>query len=120
MPADFQKEISNFDYWDSVATVIALSVAVTNTNELTFNVYPNQGTLIAGNQQVDADIWTSDDVGGEIFSGVTKTGLVIFGLPNPVDIGTLDSLRYIVNGASSNDFTTHTDDFDMTIALPVN
>lgn len=117
MPADFQAAVSAFDYWDNISTVIALSVVLTNTTDATLNIYPDQGVIVAGSQQADADIWSSDDVGGEIFAGVTKSGLVLFGLPQPVDLANLASIRYIVNAATDLNYSSIGQDYDLTISL---
>lgn len=117
MPEDFQDAVSGFDYWTDIVTVIALSVAVTNTTDSTLVVHPGQGAIVAGNQQADADLWTSDDVGGDIFAGVTKTGLVLFGLPQPVDPASLADLRYIVGAATNQDYSRIGSDFDLTVPL---
>jgi hypothetical protein len=110
--------VAESDYWKDMAIVVILDVSVTNGTDQTVNVYPNQGSVVVGNQQAEADIWVSEDVGGEIFAGVTQSGVVLFGLPKPVDVTTLEQIRYIVN-APTNAETWDSLGEDYNLVLPL-
>ncbi|CDQ18505.1 hypothetical protein [Halobacillus karajensis] len=44
-----------------------------------YSTYPDQMTLVTSTgEQVEADMWVSDDLGGEIHEGVIKEGQIIF------------------------------------------
>lgn len=68
----------SFDGQEEV-TVVAMNVIVENTIDDTVNFHPNQATLVTNTgEQVSADLWFSDDVGGEFLGKVKKEGNVLF------------------------------------------
>ncbi|HGZ2521546.1 TPA: DUF4352 domain-containing protein, partial [Enterococcus faecalis] len=68
---------------------------IENTSDKDFNVYPDQGTLVIEGQQIDADMWFSDDLGGEILHGVTKEGMVTFSIPKISNVDNVPNIRLI-------------------------
>ncbi len=46
-----------------------------------FDTYPDQATMVVEGQQIEAEMFLSDSIGGEILSGVTKEGIVTFSVP---------------------------------------
>lgn len=73
-----------FPVFNDRPVVAALVYRVENTTDKTISVFPEQATVIAGNEQIDLSEFMmigmfGDDVGGDIFPGVTKVGGVWFG-----------------------------------------
>lgn len=66
---------------------------VNNTSDKDFNTYPDQATLVISGQQVEADMFGSDHIGGEIMAGVTKQGMVTFQIPNPIKVSEIHDIR---------------------------
>lgn len=63
-----------------VSSAVGVKMKVENTTaDKTYNVYPDQATLVTSTgEQVEADLSISDHIGGEIHEGVIKEGNVIF------------------------------------------
>lgn len=60
-------------------SAVGVKFKVENTTEEKFTTYPDQATLVTSTgEQVEASMWMSDDIGGEIDKGVIKEGDVIF------------------------------------------
>lgn len=61
-------------------SVVAVHMLVENTTaDKVFNVYPDQATLTTSTgEQVEVEMWNSDDIGGEIHEGVIKEGDIFF------------------------------------------
>ena len=85
-----------FDGKEAV-TVVAMNVIVENTIDDTVSFHPNQATLVTNTgEQVTADLWHSDGVGGEFLGKVKKEGNVLFfvaAMPEE-----LTEVRFIVDG----------------------
>lgn len=85
-----------FDGKEAV-TVVAMNVIVENTIDDTISFHPNQATLVTNTgEQVTADIWYSDDVGGEFLGKVKKEGNVLFFVETMPE--ELTEVRFIVEG----------------------
>lgn len=68
----------SFDGAEEV-TVVAMNVIAENTVDEMISFYPNQGTIVTNTgEQVEADLFFSDDVGGEFLGKVKKEGNVLF------------------------------------------
>ena len=110
---------------DSKAETSAIGVKVlieNKTEDKLFTTYPDQATLVTSTgEQVEADMWMSDHIGGEIHEGVIKEGDVIFYLER----GEAESVEWIKlewnstdetladEGDYDNSFHTHTVKFDL-------
>src|SRR5690606_31334872 len=58
---------------------VRVAMTIVNNSDTTKTFYPDQGFLVVGNKQVEADIFaTEGDLSGDIFGGVEKSGVVIF------------------------------------------
>lgn len=58
---------------------VRVAMTIANNSDTTKTFYPDQGFLVVGNKQVEADIFaTEGDLSGDIFGGVEKSGVVIF------------------------------------------
>ena len=54
-------------------------VRITNVSDNTLSFYPDQGAIVIGNRQIEADFWGSDgSLAGEIYSGVEKEGVLTY------------------------------------------
>lgn len=92
----------SFDGQDEV-TVIAMNMIVENTVDETINFHPNQATLVTNTgEQVTADLWFSDDVGGEFLGKVKKEGNVLFFVKAmPED---LTDIKVVIDGPSDTNY----------------
>lgn len=92
----------SFDGKEEV-TVVVFNVIAENTVEDTISFYPNQSTLVTNTgEQIDANLWFSDDVGGDFLGEVKKEGNVFFfaeAMPEE-----LAELRLIVGGPTNTDY----------------
>lgn len=69
-------KIENIEITDDKVRV---AMTIANNSDTTKTFYPDQGFLVVGNKQVEADIFaTEGDLSGDIFGGVEKSGVVIF------------------------------------------
>lgn len=98
--ADSYKEA--FGNKDEV-TLVIVDVTAENTSEDTINFHPNQATITTNTgEQIQAEIFLSDDVGGEFIGKVKKEGNIFFtakSLPKEIT-----SIKYIVDGPSDSNF----------------
>nr|MBN1228850.1 hypothetical protein [Anaerolineae bacterium] len=88
--------------WADVEVVGELVFKVTNNSEKTVSLYPDQGTVQIGSEQIPLDefmFYTTfgDDVGGEIFPGVTKIGGMWFAIERSAP----DEITQIIYRASA-------------------
>ena len=116
VPEDVRQELSDLDYYKDTRYFGGMGIEVQNTTNRTIRVYPDQGMIIAGNEQNSVDLLTSDDVGGEIYAGVSKEGIVFFAL-RKADVRNLDRLRYVVSGPFDEKLTKLGEDYDFDVPL---
>lgn len=82
---NFEELNDYLDGWEDIDVVGELIFKVTNNTEESVDVYPDQGTVQIGGEQINLDeymMWATfgEDVGGEIYPGVTKIGGMWFGI----------------------------------------
>lgn len=99
---------------------ISLGMTIRNTtkNKLTF--YPDQGNIVVGNMQLEANMFLNDgDVSGEIQPGVEKSGIITFKVPDgkTLDPNEITSIQLHL-GNIMNHKTFESKEFDQ--ALQVN
>ena len=116
--SELRDSLSAFSYWDDVVIVGGIELEVTNTTDKKISVLPTSGTIVAGNEQVDVDLWLSDNIGGEYFAGVMKEGLVTFGLKR-ADVAALDSIQYIIGKPYQSDPWERLTDEDYEFVIPL-
>lgn len=105
------------DYEDSDGTTLQGLIGVhfnVSSPDYDVKIYPNQGTLTTNDgQQIDADIYESDDVGGDLLKGAKKDGWVYFFIPNMQNATDITSVRIIFTGNNYGDddfaYDTHKD-----------
>ncbi len=65
---------------------------ITNNSDMDFDTYPDQATMVVEGQQIEAEMFLSDSIGGEILSGVTKEGIVTFSVPKIEDVSNVSNI----------------------------
>lgn len=82
---------------------VSIQIEVANNSEDNNTIYPDQATIVTNNgDQVDSNIWLSDDVGGEFLGEVTKQGIVFFSFDG--NAGDIDNVRYVIDGPHDEEF----------------
>src|SRR5690554_1695372 len=91
-------------------------VRITNVSDNTLSFYPDQGAIVVGNRQIDADFWGSDgSLAGEIYSGVEKEGFVPFEV-GELNADEIEDIRLML-GQVYNEDTYSAEDFAEVISL---
>lgn len=109
-PADDYIEL--FD--NEKITIITLLIDVTNNSDDTNTIYPDQGSIVTNTgKQVEAEIWFSDNVGGDFFGQVTKEGEVWFMFED--DPEKIDNIRYIISSGHDKDWDSFGEDLEFSI-----
>ena len=86
-------------------TIVTINMKTENTSDDTVGIYPNQAVLTTNTgEQVDADIWLSDDLGGDFYGKVSKEGDVIFQLDSPAE--EISNMKLIIEGAHDTDYNS--------------
>lgn len=92
---------------------------ITNNSDMDFDTYPDQATMVVEGQQIEAEMFLSDSIGGEILSGVTKEGIVTFSVPKIEDVSNVSNIR--LKWSASYDTENYDEDnykdFDVTFDL---
>jgi hypothetical protein len=101
--------------------VVEIIFIVTNSTDKKAAVYPDQGTVIVGSEQVDLRSYmfsgkVGEDIGGDIFPGVTRIGGLWFGLKRTA-LPDLQKLVITFNGPVGESFTKLGDDYTFTLDL---
>ncbi|EIT3790403.1 hypothetical protein V8K30_001647 [Listeria monocytogenes] len=73
--------------------LVIVNYEINNTSKIDFNTYPEQGVLVTNGGQIEASMFESDDVGGEIMQGVSKDGAVVYVLPTLNDVSDIKDIR---------------------------
>lgn len=98
-PLDTAKEM--FGGHDRV-TMIGIAVSVENTSDNTVSFHPNQGTIVTNTkEQQAADLFISENVGGEFIGQVVKEGKVLFTLESSPE--EITSITYVIEPPFNSD-----------------
>lgn len=90
---------SIFNDKDEVTSVV-VAVEVENTSNETISFYPDQGTLVTNTkEQKEADLFLSDDVGGDFIGQVIKKGNIVFVLDSKAD--EINNLKFVLSHPSN-------------------
>jgi Domain of unknown function (DUF4352) len=112
-PSDEYKDM--FDDKEKV-TLIMIGMKVENTSEETVSFYPNQATLTTNTgEQVDADLYSSDDVGGDFFGKIKKEGKVVFQLDSPAK--EISEINLIISGATNENVDSLGEDIQLPLSF---
>lgn len=103
---------------DNTATVIVFDGSATNGTSKAISFYPYQGTLVAGSDQYEANLWEGT-LGGDIYDGVTSEGTIVFESPrDPEWFDDLDEIRLLIGEAfDPDDLGSITEPIDLRIPL---
>lgn len=117
---DLASDIKAFGIGDDSTVLGIVGLAITNTTDSKMTIYPSQGHIVIGNEQVDSLKNPGQSIDGDIFPGVTKTGAIIFALARTKwdDISKGSSL--ILNIGKPADSTSHyvgDNDFEFKVKL---
>ncbi len=94
--------------------MVTLQLEVVNNSEETNLIYPDQGTVVTDTgQQIDAELFLSDDLGGEFYGEVTKTGDVFFFFDGQAE--EVSNIRYLINSGTDEDFESFGEDIEFSI-----
>lgn len=94
--------------------MVTLEVEAVNNSEDTNTIYPDQGIIVTDTgHQVDADLFLSDDVGGDFHGEVTKSGDIFFFFED--DASEVKNVRFIVASGHDDDFDSYGDDLEFSI-----
>lgn len=102
---------------EDTRTILALEMTVSNDSGEAINIWANQGTVQVGREQIDADLWLSDDFAGEMRDGVDDDGLVVWQLETEFDEAVaLGELVYTTMAPSSMEtYEPVADDVELTV-----
>ncbi|WP_067727710.1 hypothetical protein [Oceanobacillus damuensis] len=107
--------IDLFDGKEKV-TIITVGMKAENTSEDTTSMYPDQAVLTTNTgDQVDADLFLSDSVGGEFFGPVNKEGEVLFQLDTPAS--EIENIKLIISGAHDENFESVGEDVQIELSF---
>jgi len=75
-------ELADAEAFQDATVLGALTVSVANNTQAKVNVYPEQGTVVVGAEQVELTgfMFFSENVGGTLFPGVVSEGTLVFAL----------------------------------------
>ncbi|MGE7676282.1 hypothetical protein ACQKMV_22425 [Lysinibacillus sp. NPDC094403] len=111
-PSESYKD--TFDGKDKV-TIVTIEASTENTVDETINYYLDQAKLVTDTgQQVDANLWFSDDVGGEFLGKVKKNGNIIWVLKHDENI---KKVTLHISGASNEKIDRVGEDLKIEIPL---
>jgi archaellum component FlaG (FlaF/FlaG flagellin family) len=110
--------VSSFDDKPIVGEIV---FRITNNTQQTLSVYPDQGTVIVGGEQIELSEYMmlatfGDSVGGDIFPGVTKIGGIWFGIKR-TSIADIQNITLAFGGPSDANFSSMGADYNFTIDL---
>lgn len=97
-------------------TVITFSMLVENSTDDTISIYPDQGIITTNTgEQIDADLFLSDSVGGEFIGMVKKDGEVFF--MSDSDVEDIKEINLMIDAAHDEDYENVGDDIKMSFEL---
>ncbi len=102
------------------ATLVTFKMRVENTSDEDLSWYPYMSTIItSGKEQVSADWFLSDSVGGDFYGRVVKDGQIFFVCKN-TDAEQLTHIQWRIEAPHNKDFDRVGDDIIIELDLPKN
>lgn len=86
---------------------IEVGININNTTSKVLNFYPDQGHLVIGDMQLDANMFmTSGEIGGEVQGGVKQDAVIEFTAPEgkTIDVKSVKQIKLIFGDVTSEDF----------------
>jgi hypothetical protein len=111
-----RRALDTFGDAEGALTIGQIELSIENASGSRRTVYPNQGTVVVGNEQVDVSLFLSDDIGGEYFPGVVKEGRVLFFLKR-LAYTDVASVLYVVGYPFGETFNFAAQDYEFTISV---
>lgn len=102
---------------EGAKTIGLLYVRVENKTNGKISVYPDQGTVVVGTEQVKVQLFSSDRVGGEFFPGVIKEGAIPFFLKRTT-AAEVKTVTYAVDGPFGESFSRLGPDYQFKFTMP--
>lgn len=97
---------------------VLLGITVKNETNDKLSFYPDQGSIVMGAMQLDANIFmTEGSVSGEIMPGVEKSAVIHFTTPENQDVPSTRTVSLHLGSVYNLDTFTGTADFVETITL---
>jgi hypothetical protein len=103
------------DKFETVATACEFVLEVYNGSDKLLRVYPDQGQVIIGDEQVEpmdyfASIGNMEDISGDFYPGVRRIGGFWLGLKR-ITWDQIKQVTFIVNAPTDSDFNRQGDQF---------
>jgi hypothetical protein len=117
------QDFDKYGKYEDYTIVGEIVFRVTNQSDKTISVYPDQGTVIVGSEQISLIDFMmlgtfGDDLGGEIYAGITKIDGIWFGIKRtPID--EIKSITIIIDAPNDDNFNTLGEKFNIVIDLSV-
>lgn len=106
--------------FDDRPVVAEFIFRITNSNDKKISIYPDQGTVIAGSEQIPLlDFFLAefgDKIGGDIFPGVTVIGGIWFGFKR-TPVNEINSIILTFTGPVDENFNSLGPDFTFNLDL---
>jgi hypothetical protein len=86
---------------------IQVGINLQNTTDKKLSFYPDQGSAVVGDMQLDANLFLTDgDVGGDIQGGVKQDGVIEFLAPEgkEIDVNSVKELKLIFGDVVTEDY----------------
>ncbi|TVQ18448.1 MAG: hypothetical protein EA367_14805 [Leptolyngbya sp. DLM2.Bin15] len=97
-------------------TLVSIGMKVENTSPDTLSIYPDQGTIVVGQEQQQANLLFSAQVGGSFIGEVIKEGAVAFVIDtSPEDVA---AIKYVVSAPSNAQFMSVGEELTLEFEIP--
>ena len=114
------QDFSLFTTFDDKPVVGMLAFKVINNTQQIISVYPDQGRVIIGSEQIELIDYLfgsfGDSIGGEIFPGVTKIGGLWFGVKR-IPLAEIQAITINFSAPHDANFTSLGPDYTFTFDL---
>jgi hypothetical protein len=99
---------------------ISVGINLSNTTNEALTFYPDQGHLVIGDMQLDANLFMTDgEIGGEVQSGVKQQAVIIFTMEDgkKIDINKVKEIKLMFGDVVTEDYMTSK---EVNFVVPVN
>jgi hypothetical protein len=86
---------------------ISVGMNIQNTTDKVLHFYPDQGQMVVGDMQLDANMFmTSGKIGGDVQGGVKQDGVIEFLAPDgkKIDVTTVKEVKLIFGDVTTGDY----------------
>lgn len=98
---------------------IKVGINVQNTTDELLMFYPDQGSAVVGDIQLEANLFLTDgDVSGDILGGVSKEAVIEFLVPEgkTIDVNSVKEIKLMLGDVTTEDFMSSE---DVSFTVPV-